>query len=429
MLSYALGFNLRGNEATLNRLAVVQSWNDTDRAHVDELVGLLSPRRSQYSMTAAANDTLRPIPRPLQSTGILTRNTQSSVDIRESDQFSAQNFNVDASFIAGFHLSGMVEKPQISGEASIADDPTIAGQQVVRGSVRNDSGLTLTDAVVLARGVAYQLAEPLAPGDIADFDLTLTGDNTPAPMLRTPVTVNPYFSYRSSTSADKQSVIDILGTDHYSSNIGRIPTNDSFAQQVNRRRQYFLSSFVSDFYNSSGRGDHVYVAGWSENTPLATDISGANWNTQDTTIYLIELDSQRVLSSGSVTISPDQFTWVVASYTGLSNVSPVNMQLQPGEEAVFRYTPLPSALLKQVDSLIVNANDTNTGGRSIPFYLWNWDTGDWEGVNVLDEVATIHDPARFLGPQNAVQVRLVADEIGGYVRLGKVSVEQTGTFQ
>ncbi|MBI1258141.1 MAG: hypothetical protein GC204_11775 [Chloroflexi bacterium] len=430
VLSYVLGFNLRGNEATLNRLAVVQTWDDTDRAHVDELVGLLSPRRSQYTMTAAVDDTLRPIPRPLQSTGILTRNTQSSVDIRESDQFAAQDFNVDASFIAGFHLSGMIEKPNISGQASIADDPAVAGQQVVRGSVRNDSSLTLTDPVVLARGVAYQLAQPLAPGDIADFDLTLTGDNAPAPMLRTPVTVNPYFSYRANTSADKQSVIDILGTDRYSSNISRILPNDSFAQQVNRRRQYFLTSFVSDFYNSSGRGDHVYVAGWSENTPLATDISGANWNTQDTTIYLIELDSQRVLppSGSKVTISPDQFTWVVASYTGLSDVTPVNMQLQPGEEAVFRYTPLPSALLKQVDSLIVNANDTNTGGRSIPFYLWNWETSDWESINVLDEVATINDPARFLGPQNAVQVRLVADEIGGYVRLGKVSVEQTGTF-
>ncbi|MEO8395685.1 MAG: hypothetical protein ABI700_22010, partial [Chloroflexota bacterium] len=243
VLSYVLGFNLRGNEATLNRLAVVQTWNDTDRAHVDELVGLLSPRRSQYTMTAAATDTLRPIPRPLQTTGILTRNTQSSVDIRESDQYSAQDFNVDASFIAGFHLSGMVEKPKISGQASIADDSTIAGQQIVRGSVRNDSSLTLTDAVVLARGVAYQLEKPLAPGDIADFDLTLTGDNAPAPMMRTPITVNPYFTYRSNTSADKQSVIDILGPDKYSNNIGRIPTADSFEQQVQRRRQYFLSSF------------------------------------------------------------------------------------------------------------------------------------------------------------------------------------------
>jgi hypothetical protein len=429
VLSYVLGFNLRGNEATLNRLAVVQGWDDSDRAHVDELVGLLSPRRSTYTMTASANDTLRPIPRPLQSTGILTRNTQSSVDIRESDQFAAQDFNVDASFIAGFHLSGMIDKPKISGQASIADDPSVAGQQVVRGSVRNDSTLTLTDAVILARGVAYQLDKPLAPGDIATFDLTLTGDNAPAPILRTPVTVNPYFTYRTSVSADKQSVIDILGTDNYNNNIARIPGNDTLTQQVNRRRQYFLSSFVDDFYNSSGRGDHVYVAGWASDTPLPTDVSGANWNTQDTTLYLMELESQRAPSTGSVTVSPDQFTWVVTDYTGLSDVSPVDLQLQPGEETVFRYTPLPSAVLKQVSSLIVNANDTNTGGRTIPFSLWNWQTQAWESINIQDETATITNPARVLGPQNAVQVKLVADDIGGYVRLGKITVAQTGTFQ
>ena len=40
----------------------------------------------------------------------------------------------------------------------------------------------------------------------------------------------------------------------------------------------------------------------------------------------------------------------------------------------------------------------------------------------------IIDPARFLGPQNAVQVRLVADDIGGYVRVGRLAVTQTGTF-
>ncbi|MEP7294336.1 MAG: hypothetical protein ABI835_21280, partial [Chloroflexota bacterium] len=43
VLAYALGFNLRGNIALLNRIAVVQTWHDSERAQVDELVGLLSP--------------------------------------------------------------------------------------------------------------------------------------------------------------------------------------------------------------------------------------------------------------------------------------------------------------------------------------------------------------------------------------------------
>jgi hypothetical protein len=40
----------------------------------------------------------------------------------------------------------------------------------------------------------------------------------------------------------------------------------------------------------------------------------------------------------------------------------------------------------------------------------------------------VDDFARFLGPQNAVQMRLVADEIGGFLRIGQVGVAQVGTF-
>jgi hypothetical protein len=426
VLSYVLGFNLRGNEVTLNRLAVVQSWHDVASARVDELVGLLSPRRSVYSLTAGEDAILRPIPRPLQVGGILSRNTQSSVDIRQSDQFAAQDFNVDASFIAGFHISGTIESPQISGQASIADD-LIEGQQVVRGSVRNDSALTLADPVILARGVALHLEQPLAPGDVADFDLTLSSDVPPAPALRVPALSSLFYSYRSSNSA-KQSVLDVLGPDNYVGNITRLAGGDTLAAQINRRRQFFLSSFIDDYSSTGGRGDHVYLAGWTSSVPLATDISGANWNSQDTTIYVIELDSDRITGAGKVTISPDQFTWIVDEYNGLTDISPINMQLQPGEEVSFRYTPLPDSVLADVETLMVNADDLNTGGRSMPVYLWNWEAGDWESVEVRDEVASIDNPARFLGPQNAVQVRLVADEIGGFVRITRVTVAQTGTF-
>jgi hypothetical protein len=431
VLAYVLGFNLRGNEVTLNRIAVVQAWPDSDRARVDELVGLLSPRRAQYTLTAAASDTLRPIPRPLQATGLLARNTQSSVDIRESDLFAAQDFNVDASFIAGFHLSGMIDRPLISGQAALADDPAIAGQQLVRGSVRNDGSFTLTDPVILARGTALHLNKPLAPGDLATFELTLTGESAPASSLRTSsaAATSSFITPRSSTTS-KQSVIDIMGTSRYSNNLSRIPlSGDNRELQINRRVQYFLASMIDDYTGTSGRADRVYLAGWADSAPLATEVSGANWNSQDTALYLVELDTTRSApATGSVTISPDQFTWMVSSYTGLSDISPVGTALQPGDEVVFRYTPLPSAVLKQVTTLTVSADSVNTIGVSTPLYLWNWETGDWESFNTTDGLAAIPDPARFLGPQNAVQVRLVADEIGGYVRINRLGVAETGTF-
>jgi hypothetical protein len=428
VLAYGLGFNLRGNVATLNRIAVVQSWHDSDRAQVDELVGLLSPRRSQYSLAAEGADMLRPIPRPLQAASILSRNAQSSIEVQESQQFTANEFNVDASFIAGFHLSGVIDKPALSGQATIADD-TISGQQIVRGSVRNESDLTLLNPVILARGVALHLEQPLAPGDIATFDLTLAGDNAPAPALRTPLSITSFFTTRTSENATKASVIDIMGPDRYASNIARLSFNDSLDQQVNRRQQYFLNSFVYDFYNASGRGDQVYFAGWVGATPFETTVTGATWNTEDTAVYLVELDTERIHpSAGSVTIASDQFTWVVQEYNGLSEMTPVNFQMQPGEQVIFRYTPLPGAVLAETESLLVTVDDLNTGGRTTPVDAWNWQEQTWEPLDVLNETLTIADPARFLGPQNSVQLRLVADDIGGFVRISRVTVAQTGTF-
>ncbi len=427
VLSYGLGFNLRGNEATLNRLAVVQTWNDSDRAHVDELVGLLSPRRTEYTLTAPADTALRPIPNPPQTTGLLTQNTQSSVEISESDQFAAKNFNVDASFIAGFHMSGAIAKPKISGQATLGYD-TVAGQQVVRGSVTNNSTLTLTEPVILARGVAYVINQPLKPGDVVPFNLTISGANPPPPALRAPNATPSVFSYRS-VGSNQQSVIDILGTGNYNNNITRLPLNDTTQQQIERRRQYFLSSFVDDYYNSVGRGDHVYLAGWTGSVPLDTQVTGANYNSQDTTLYLVQLDAQADQpTTGSVTISPDRFTWVTMAYSGAGDISPIDLEMQPSEEASFRFTPQPDAVLKQVTSLTITAQDLSISGQSIPVYLWNWQTQQWESVKVNDQNTTVSDPARFLGPDNAVQVRLVADDIGGYVRVGSIQVGEMGTF-
>ena len=40
----------------------------------------------------------------------------------------------------------------------------------------------------------------------------------------------------------------------------------------------------------------------------------------------------------------------------------------------------------------------------------------------------IPDPQRYIGPANAVQVRIVADDIGSYPRFQNLEVEQRGQF-
>lgn len=429
--SYVLGFNLRGNEATLNRLAVVQSWSDVERARVDGLVGLLSPRRGQYSLSVESDETLRPIPRPLQPGSLVARNVQTSVDIRQGEQFRAADFTVDASFIAGFHFSGMIEAPPFSGRVSFAYDDTIPGQQIVRGSVRNNGDTPLNDPVILARGQTFRLNGPLAPGDVETFDLTLPGEGVSSPSPYIPSIANPYLQFRTSFSsnATEQSVIDILGSERYDINyIRRGVRSDSVEDQTNFRQQLLLSSLVDDSFQSTGRGDKVYLAGWIDSAPLPVELEGANWNSQSSTVYLVELAAEFVPPTREVTIPAERFTWAVRDYNGIGAVAPIELNMQPGEEVTFRFTPLPDAVLDTVNELWIIARDLNVGGRRVPISLWDWKNGEWELFEVSREGYNVEDFERFLGPQNAVEMRLVADEIGGFLRIGQIGVTQTGTF-
>jgi hypothetical protein len=443
--AYVIGGNLRGSEATLNQLTLVRAWSGLPTARTETLIGLLSPRRTGYTLAAVAegepaavsggaslSDTvLRPIPRINTSgggtgaTSLLNRDVSASIDIEQTDRFEARDFIVDASYIAGFHASGALSAPPITGEATFAYDD-IAGQQIVRGAVRNDSAWTLTDPVILARGVALRLESPLAPGDVATFDLTLPGEGTPAPAVYAPPTSRLYF--RTGAPDAKQSVIDILGQERYNPNNAAWLIGASTEEQALRRQLLFLSALIDEPYGSAGRADRVILTGWADGVPDGLTLTGANRSTQPVTLLALELATTAARPAGTVTISQDQFTWIVREQVGFGEVTPIGMVMQPGDEAIFEYTPLPDAQLNDVTHMEVLIQDVNSGARIIPVQLWDWRAQTWETVELIDFAHRVNDPARFIGAGNAVRLRVTADEAGGYLRVGRMVVEQTGTF-
>lgn len=427
-LAWTLGFNLRGNEATLNRLALVRAWPDAEQARADSLVGLLSPRRTEYTLQAPDGGMLRPIQRPSAASSLLVSNTQTSVDIRQSERFTAQDFTVDASFVAGFDASALVERPALGGTATIAYDGETGGQ-MVRGAVRNQGDLTLNDPVILARGVSLMLEAPLEPGAVVPFELTIAGEGPPPSAFYIPSPPVRFTTLgRSAASDSLQSVIDILGPNEYVSNPLAAAYNRTPEEQEMRRRQAFLSAFIDDTYSVTGRGDQVYLVGWASTLPLPVDLGGSAWSAQNTTAYIVQLDVTVEQPSGPVRIAGDRFTWMTTERISLSDMTPVGLVMQPGDSAVFHYTPLPDAVLDSVETITIRIDNINTGGRVIPVYIYNWGRDDWEEVNVTAGSHVIRDPEPFLGPQNAVRLRLISDEVGGYLRAGRVTIEQTGTF-
>ncbi|MCB9450549.1 MAG: hypothetical protein H6672_03870 [Anaerolineaceae bacterium] len=429
VVAWTIGFNLRGTNVTFSRIAVVQSWSDVEQAQAKTLIGLLSPRRAQYSFTLPDGEFLHPISRTIDNT-LIAGNLQNSTDIAEGAVFSANDFSVDASFIASFYSSGALPRPEISGSARLlyTDD---GRQMTLRGSVRNDTDQTLHDAVVLARGQTYRFTEPLAPGEIATFQLTLPGEDlpSPAPIAYAPGGFTTLFGYRAYQDRTDQTTRDILGEAFLTDRDVFRGVGNSVAEQEAYRRRLFLEALMTDAYGTTGRGDRAYLAAWADGAPLDITVPDTDWGSVDTTLYLTELEIEFTPPTQQVLITGDQFTWVSLSNVGGNTDTPIGLSLQPGDETVLRYTPLPGHVLAQVDEFTIDIDHNSRTGRNMPIDLWNWDTGVWETIRFINtSQLTINHPTPYLGPNNAVEVRIVADDAGGFVRIQDMTIEQRGRF-
>ena len=87
-------------------------------------------------------------------------------------------------------------------------------------------------------------------------------------------------------------------------------------------------------------------------------------------------------------------------------------------------------MLKQVNELRVYVDRNQNTSRNLTLQLWNWNRAEWENQQTgSGNQIIVGNPARYLGPENAVQIRLSADAFGGYPRLNDLSIEQMGSFE
>lgn len=429
-LAYVLGTNLRGTEVTINRLALVQSWLDAPNARVDVFIGMLSPQRAVYGLSVPGS-VARPMPLSRAVVGGVDADATlqtARANVVQSDSFAIRNITIDAGFLGHFTASAAVERPLLGGRVTISDDPEVAGQQQVRGVVSNEGVFSLRDPVILARGVAYRLADALEPGDVVPFSLTLPGEGSPTPALYRPFALGGLTSISARQNIQTtQTIFDIMG-DSAVPDLDSFFIDESLRGLENRRRQSFLSAFIRDAFGSSARADQVYLAGWGGDIDLDVAVTGGNWRTEDTTFHVIELERERVYGTGRVVVSPDQFTWAGRTLNGLDLIAPVQLRLDPGDDIVFRFMPVPSARLTQVEQLTVVFAGQTTGTRRLPFSLWDWSAQEWVALEATDTRYTVREASRFVGPLNSVEMRLRSDEVGGFFRVDRIAIEQAGRF-
>lgn len=439
-VAYTVGFELRGDVVTLSRLSVVQAWPEREEAQVDQVIGLLAPRRGLYTLALDDARLLRPLGDGGGFAGL--GGATGNIEIRQSgDAFQAVDFAVDASFLAAFSAEGVIERPAINGAVTVIYDGD--GNPTLRGFVRNDSGLILGNPVILTSGFAYALGDEMADG-LHDFDTGLLNISVREPAtasrleyLRGGMPISGFTTPAGTGTRGRvvRYALDnadaiLHGQDVPGAAALRHLQDD--AEREMARRAIFLRSVMDDQFLSTGRGDRVFMVGWTNEPVLSETVADRTTREVNTTLYIIELERTVSTGGGTRVITQDQFTWASIERDTLLAVGPVAMAAYSDIALSFRFTPLPSAVLSRVDELALILERSAATRTSGLIEVWDWAAGEWVTIR-FDESSriTLDDHQRFLGPLNAVQVRTVPrNEDGtpssGTPTLSRIGVEQRG---
>ena len=392
-VAFFIGSRARGNQPILNRLAIVQVWpgdpssfdsrsgGSGRAARANGVVGIFSPNRATYQLSIDRNLLAHPVPSdtPLGSDG------GDWTFLNQSDRTTVPDLRMD---VAGFTLlavEGQVPAPALAYNLTLSLSSAGAA---VQGSVTNNSGFVLRDAVVLGPGEAQRLGD-LEPGDTRPLQLSLQISQRASQ----PGQVSAYYYGGDST------IDDILGVTNY------------YADAESRRRYGMLRAMINP-YNAGGlgsgsRGGGIYLAGWTDESPLAATLDETEFGATDTTLYLVSLTPALAVEQGQLTIPPGLFTWSLEPGP-LSDASPYGTYLNQNFYSL-RFNLAQPIPFSSVESLTLHLTSSGaTGPTGLIVRLWDFEIDDWaELPNVNWGDTDVPHPARHVGPGS--EVRLVVD--------------------
>lgn len=417
VLAYTVGFNLRGNIATVNRLTVARVWPDSDEAEVHSLIGVHSPRRADYDIAAEPGTLLRTLPGTGNALGVPVR-------IHESVRTVAEDVPIDAGTVSSFAASGYRQAPDI--EVSAEWDLTPGHQPTVRGTVVNNSDMVLENAVVLVRGTSRQLGT-LDPGDRRRFTLPIDLQN-PGPLaLGSPYSpVVPYNRTGAQSSRTRPgwcfvpegmylTLPDVMGSETFSCVAGGASPRD---QEI-RRRFRLLGALIIDRDESGGRGAGVTLFAWSETPLVEIELPGRPQEAEDTTLYIVEAPVT-VRAEAQAEVPPTLTTWTTLP-GGIPTLTPIQFQISGADVAEFQFVPLPEMRLDRVEQIDLYFD----GQGELNVEIWDWQSDIWRPVALdpSDPITTIGGASRYAGPENAVNVRVTSKDtvtfhMVDYVKVG-----------
>ena len=421
IIAYFTGFSLRGDAATVNHLAVVQVSQDADRAHVDGLVGVFSPRRTTYDVGVDQNMSLRTIP------GL--SNTDSGIaeiPIEQEGEFRVVELPVDAGIIATFATSGFTDTVGYNGRATwtLTTDRNVN----LSGNIQLAAdSFVLEDAVVLATNSFLPIGD-LQPGENVSFNF-----DSQFPVFLGQPTQNALGNRRdlltiarfASRPTNTLTIADAFGCSNlYNPTLGQVLYEQDYncsarggdeEERLSRRRALLIQAVNNEMRTSDSRDSSVYVAGWVYESPFNAALEGTDQEDQYESLYIFELPTDFTILDGlnEALIAPGLLSWTLVDTESFDpELSPYNsLRVDRRNPLTFRFAPaetFQNAEISHLDLLVV----VSGSNRQVQVALWNWEIGAPEifEIDVDTSLIEVNDPRPYLGPFNEIKVLVAPAE-------------------
>lgn len=391
-----IGFIARGNQVLLNRLAVIQVWQDADQARVDGVVGVYSPTRSTYQVEAASPTLLYPL---LSDYGTPT----GTYTIQETSQKTTiPGVKLDISGIEPFAFEGSIRAPSFQHALVLELTPL---HPILQGTITNNSELNLTDAVLLFPGGTQTIGDFRAGQTIQVKQILLKTQLAGEPNLfpYSPYATNYYGFPAPYASPSDLTITDILGTSNYYEN-------------RNLYRKYALLGGVTNniFGSGSSRGSGVYLVGWTDQFPLRVDISGKRYQAQDNILYIVSLRPGFQIED-IFTLSPGAFNWSLIEGND-PNLSPYGANLYPGTVFSIQFSPIQLIQYAKVRSLVLHLKGLASGVSvtGVTVSAWDYSTNTWHALEDLRwGDYTFSNPEHYIGSDGSIRLQFSNVTISG----------------
>jgi hypothetical protein len=392
--AYLTGFQVRGVKAIVHRLAVVHVPEGAQVGRVSQLVGVFSPRRTNYDVQVAGTG-VRQIP-----AGYYGDPSDQALHVfAEADGLTISDLRVDVGGIQPFIAEGYTAAPGVEANLRVVADEK--GQLWLEGRVRNGE-IPLKEAVLIAGNGEQRLGD-LDAGRAVDVRFSLQGGTVTGSSSGggVPMPLPPY-SYNQSNMPER-----ILGPGNYWDD-----------RSLYRRYQFLGAIFNDDSVGSSstgprGIGHRASLVGWAEeNVPLPIEVVDRPFSTIETALYVYGLPVAEMGARAGFTIPPELIDRHVVETVGYVDVWGEGFHMEPETEITFRFAVWQGVMVGQVDGLILEAQGSSyvTPSRAPAMSLWNWEADDWQRMDVGWGQHSIPDAGRYVSVAGEVLLRVEAGD-------------------